>query len=478
MSKINERMSENDLEPKQKTLWLKAVSAMEMRNLDFSITLLQQLLENEPRFLEGRKFLRKVEGARKKSEKTTKILGMTFGGKSGGGGGGLSGMMSSNSQGKKDPVAVMMDIEKILEKDPYNMVANRQLYDAAMRAGFVETASFALETVREGHPDNTQNLHFLAEHYIKQDDPEKAIDVYNQIKRYDPTDMDAATGEKNASARATMKKGGWEGGNFRGSLKNADQAQTLENESRAAMTPEQMEQRLTELSAQYEADPNNLDVVRKIADIYEKLDRHEESASYMEWALQLNPGDVALQRKIEIKREKVEDMSIKRMEAEISADPDSPESQEKQAYLDDYKRQRSAKLVEDAKVRVNGNPTDKQLRFELGQHLLNGGNYREAIPQFQQSKSNPHLRIKSMMFLGMCFEKLNMNDLARDQLADASKELVSFDNTKKEVLYNLGMVNLKIGDKTNYLECMKEIYNQDYSFRDVAARVEASYGDS
>ena len=49
------------------------------------------------------------------------------------------------------------------------------------------------------------------------------------------------------------------------------------------------------------------------------------------------------------------------------------------------------------------------------------------------------------------------------------------DNTKKEILYNLGLVYDKLGDKDKSLESFKEIYNADYDYRDVANRVEQSY---
>jgi hypothetical protein len=68
-----------------------------------------------------------------------------------------------------------------------------------------------------------------------------------------------------------------------------------------------------------------------------------------------------------------------------------------------------------------------------------------------------------------------MNDLARSSLSDANKELTIMDNTKKEILYELAMVCEKMGDKPGGLEALKEIYNADYGYRDVAKRVESSY---
>jgi hypothetical protein len=49
------------------------------------------------------------------------------------------------------------------------------------------------------------------------------------------------------------------------------------------------------------------------------------------------------------------------------------------------------------------------------------------------------------------------------------------DATKKEIVYNLGLVYEKMGDKGKAIECMKKIYEADYGFKDVAERVESSY---
>ena len=68
-----------------------------------------------------------------------------------------------------------------------------------------------------------------------------------------------------------------------------------------------------------------------------------------------------------------------------------------------------------------------------------------------------------------------MLDMAQNQLNEALNELVGMDTTKKEVLYTLGLVSEKKGDREKYLECMKEIYEADYGYRDVAHRVESSY---
>jgi len=68
-----------------------------------------------------------------------------------------------------------------------------------------------------------------------------------------------------------------------------------------------------------------------------------------------------------------------------------------------------------------------------------------------------------------------MLDLAVKQLEDASKEILSMDAMKKEMVYNLGLVYERMGEQEKSVACMKQIYEVDYGYKDVARRVESSY---
>jgi len=80
-----------------------------------------------------------------------------------------------------------------------------------------------------------------------------------------------------------------------------------------------------------------------------------------------------------------------------------------------------------------------------------------------------------MNLLGCCYSELEMLDLAMKQLEEASKEILSMDAMKKEIVYNLGLVCERMGEREKSLACMKQIYEVDYGYKDVARRVESSY---
>src|SRR2546430_15607064 len=61
--------TEKELSETQRSHWLKAVSAMELRNFGYAISLLQGILKQEPEFLTGRQLLRRAEVAKQKPRK-------------------------------------------------------------------------------------------------------------------------------------------------------------------------------------------------------------------------------------------------------------------------------------------------------------------------------------------------------------------------------------------------------------------------
>ncbi len=460
-------ISENDLPANVKPLWLKALSAVQMNNLDYSISLLQAVLKDAPGFLEGRQILRKcaiqLHGS---STKKKGLFGMSGGG---------MGVMKLAGQAKKDPGATLPLIEKELEKDPINDQANDLLFDTAMKLDLPDTAAFALETIRKHNPENTKLLHKLAEHYLSREMPTKAAEVYNDIIKQTPNDSVAIKGAKDASARASMQKARWdENTSMRDLMRDAEANEELEKASRTGLTRDQLEGRRDKTIEKYNNDPNSLGTAKELAGLYEQLEDWANAHTFYQWAHSLSNGDVALATKSTTMHDRALEAQLKDLEEGLAADPDNQELKEQ---LDARRTERLAEQVQEAKVRVDQNPTDPQLRYELGHALYRSGDYTGAIPHLQQATRNPHIRTKVLLLLGRTFRAKNMYDLAIKQLSDALADLHAMDNTKKEVLYEKGHIHHEMGDKSAALDCFKQIYEVDYGYRDVANRVESSYGN-
>jgi tetratricopeptide (TPR) repeat protein len=457
-------ITEKELPPNLKPLWLKAITAVQTANLTYGVSLLQAVLKDAPGFLEGRKMLRKCEFQLAGNVK--KKAGLF------GGGGGMA-MMKLASAAKKDPTSAVPLIEKELEKDPFNDQANDLLFDTFIRLDLFESAAFALETVRKGSPENAKLLHKLAEFYISRDQPMIASEVYNDIIKHHPTDGAAIRGSKDCSARASMQKQKWdENADMRSLMKNSAENEELEKAARTGLTREQLEERRDKVIEKYNLDPNQLFTAKELAGLYEQLEDWHNAHTFYNWAHTLSNGDVALATKAAAMNDRALESDLKNLEAAAAADPDNAELQ---AALNARKADRLAEQVQEAQKRVEQNPTDPQLRFELGSALYHSGDYSAAIPHLQQATRNPHIRTKVLLLLARTFRAKGMMDLAIKQLSDALTDLIAMDNTKKEVLYEKGLIHDEMGDKVSALDCFKQIYEVDYGYRDVATRVEASY---
>ena len=458
-------ITEKELPPNLKPLWLKSLTAVQASNPTYAVSLLQGVLKDAPGFLEARKLLRKCElqiagGAKKKST----FFGLQTGG---------MGAMKLQGQAKKDPEGTLPLIEKELEKDPLNDQANELLFDTCVKLEMFETAAFALETVRKGNPENAKLLHKLATFYISREQPLLASEVYNDIIKHHPTDGVAIKGSKDASARASMQKAKWdENADMRSLMKDQGQFEELEKASRTGLTKEQLMDRRDKVIEKYNEDPNHLATVKDLASIYEQLEDWHNAQSFYSWAHSLSAGDVALAAKASAMKDKAIDADLKALEVAVAEDPDN---EELKAALEARRADRLAEQVAETQRRVDQNPTDPHLRFELGSALYNIGDYSAAIPHLQQATRNPHIRTKVLLLLGRTFKAKGMFDLSIKQLSDALADLHAMDGVKKEVLYEKGLIHDEMGDKVNALDCFKQIYEVDYSYRDVAKRVESSY---
>ena len=460
--------TEKELSEDQRAHWLKAVAAIELRNFGYAISLLQGILKQEPQFLTGRQLLRRTEVTRLKSAKKRFFNVSTA----------PVAVMKAQREMKKDAKRAVELIEKILENEPYNKQANLALKEAAVAAGWLETGVFALQTLLEENARDTKLLHELARLYHELGESEREVEIYNRISAIDPADAAAMRLGKDASARDSMKSGGWAAAaSYRDLIKDKEAAVSLEQQSRMQLTEESLGRQIAEVYALHEVEPQNIDIARRLGALSEQKDDLDAAIAWYRYASDLTQGsDPGLIRKISELRVKVTEREIAALEESIANNAgDTMVLTEKNSALAAAKKRRAEMLIEEARKRVERNPTDLQFRFELGEHLMNAGHFREGLPELQRARQNPNARLKAMNALGRCYRELGMFDLAAKQLEEAAREIATMDATKKEIVYNLGLVYEGMGNREKSLACMKQIYEADYGYKDVATRVESSY---
>ena len=223
--------------------------------------------------------------------------------------------------------------------------------------------------------------------------------------------------------------------------------------------------------------PKNPNHPKEIAKLFEQRNDYGSAAQWYQYAFDVGGGmDSSLEKT-------VGDLKLKKVEQELSAikeqlttetDPDAL-AQVQAALVEKEKESNDVRLFQ-AEARVRAQPNEGEFRYDLGVALYKIGQYKRATEELQLSLKQPSVRYSALNLMGQAFMKRNMMDFAIKQLVLAQSELPSMDEIKKEISYNLGLAYEVAKQPEKSLDQWKMIYEYDMTYRDVAARVEASYG--
>jgi predicted Zn-dependent protease len=457
----------NELSPDLRRLFAKAVEAAQRENFDYATTLFCQVLEREPGLFECRKELRSAQTRRSAGASTGFFKKM------------MSSAGSSPQIAKakfalsKNPAEAMAIAEEVLNGDANNPFAHRIIVDAAHALEMPQTAALSLETmVRLSPKDKALIIEYANAIAETGGDAKVAEQFLDELVRTSPYDPDLQQAQKNLSAHKTLDEGGYNAlaggkGSFRDVLRNKEEAVSLEQEKRVQKSEDVTQRLIGEYEARLQNEPDNLKMIRSLAELYTQKNKFAEALALYERIKQSDmAGDATLDRAIA-------DTTLKQFDVRIAQlNPFEEGHADRVAALTAEKLNFQ---LTDCQKRTEKYPTDLAIKFELGQLYFQAGKIGEAIAEFQKSQGNPHKRLASMSYLAQCFAKRRMFDLAAKTLQNAIKEKPGFDEEKKDLTYQLGCVLESMGKKEEAIEQFKIIYESDISYRDVGAKVDAYY---
>ncbi len=457
---------EKDLGPSNADIWKRAISAASTNNLDYAIELLRNLIKSEPTFLLGRQKLRFFEIQKYKGQSALNRQ--------------MSGVKSSpillkaGSLLKKSPTEAMDLAEDALAYDPFSPKANEIVAQAAVALNIPEVAALSYETLCEAKPEDPEPLRKLAEVLVGQNEWEKAHKTYERLLQLAPRDGEALSAFKNVTAKLASLSGGWEkeGGDYRDSLANKDQAVALEQEGKIVKSESAVNEQIRLLRAKIEAEPANLTWPKQIGALCAQLEKYDEAAQWYQYTFELGGKvDSSLEKTVGEMKLRGLDTNIKIYRDAAVQDPATY-----QAYYDQLVAERKQVVLEMAKQRVERYPTEFEFHFQLGKAYVDLKQYKEALQPLQNGAKSPAVRLDALNLIGFCQWQRGMMDMAEKTFTNAANEIPIMSELKKDVLYNLGLVLEASGKKDAYIERMKEIYEFDMAYKDVAKRVEDSYG--
>ena len=443
----------------------KGFSAMERGNLDYAIDMFIHCVEAEPLFLRARKFLRAAEikklkasgkGGFAQSIADALVMPTYF-------------TAQAMLKGGKAMEALAQS-EKLLRKAPLNMMFVKVFSQAAEAAGLPEVAIQTLAMAREHYPDNTELLNWLGRLYMKTNQSHLGRECFEALVNLHPHDAEALKALKDSMAISSMARDGWSdaaatGGSFRRMIKDEKEAALLEQEAKAVRGEQDVSDLVEEVLSKIQREPENINYRRELARLYTSVKRFDDAVAALQDAQRVTGSrDPQIDNMIAGVRIQQFDEEITALKAAGNAPGTEAMEREKQKFI-----------YEDVKDRVARYPNDLLLKYDYGVALFERAQVNEAIQQFQLAQRNPQRRTRSLYYLAMCFKQKKQYDMAVEQLQTAAAEYAPMDETKKDILYELGQIVEISGDAKKALEYYKRVYQVDIGYKDIAQKIEKGY---
>lgn len=459
--------SVNEISRDIRAIFQKGNDALIRENYDYAVDLLTQVMEREPSFYEGRKALRIAQAK-----------------KAGGGGGFFKKAWSSASSSplfakgqlalRKNPVEALSIGEQILNSDPASSSGHRLVAEAAVALEMPRTAVMSFDMLFRNSPKDKNIAIQYSNMLAEIGEAKRAEKILMDLANSMPNDAELHQALKDLSARKTLSEGGYDAladgkGSYRDILKNEKEAVSLEQANRVQKTEDQAQNLIHEYEARLKTEPNNVRLLRNIAELYTQKKQFDLALKYYEQikASEAGASDASIDSAIALTKTRRFENQIEKLDAT------APDYTEKVAQINAEKQ---AFRIAECQKRVERNPTDFVIRYEMGVLYFEAGRIGEAIQEFQKSKTNPNKKLASMNYLAQCFAKRKMYDLAAKTFQEAIKEKLIFDEEKKDLVYNLGTVLEAMDKKDEAIEQFKLIYEVDIGYKDVAAKVDKYYG--
>jgi len=385
---------------------------------------------------------------------------------------------SKYEKGGKHPRDAMLKAEYHLSKEPHNAKHMADMAKAAVEGHFTVTAHWIcdlmLVELRQTEKPNAALCVLLKDLYIKLEDFVKAFNACQLAVQAKPKDGPLQDELRNLSAQATMQQGKYDGAeDFRESIRDADGQKKLHTQEQLIRSDDVKESLVAQARAEYEAEPTVAGKIYKLVDALSDTDKSEyesEAIAILEKAHKQTQQFRFRQRRneIAIKRQR---RAERRARAQYKKSPDDAEA--KKQYKEASQQFLQAEL-DHFKECVDNYPTDLNFKHEYGKRLLLARRYDDAIPMFQEARSDPRHRVSSLNSIGQCFYYKGWFPDAIDSFNTA---LEALENTEgavaRELRYNLGRAFEADKKVEEALAEYRRVAQLDFNYRDVRDRIEA-----
>jgi len=435
----------------------RAKQAIERRNWALAIEICQECVEIEPANVEVYRLL--VDAAKKKAKEGIKASFLT------------TLRIPSFS---KDPHKQMSQAVQRMSENP----EGKQLLACAEAAQnlaktvkpMVEVAVLFLEEFKSSGLFNAEALWTLAHLYYEKfnkdkahiDFLDKAIKTMAELERAKPDHPDASRLTKNWEAARSLhgrSERVGSGNDYRGALASDDKARKMEVLNRIIRTVEDAREVLIYVDQDLITSPGDKNLWLKKGDIHRRINELPQAKEAFLRASQIDQHDFTITMRMGDVAMAEQQARIKDLEA---AGQDATEA--KAALL--------AVEIAEFRTRCERQPTEMTHHYHLGLRYLQAGQIDAAASEFQRTVNDPRYRRPSYRYLGFCFQRKNLLDLAVQQYTSyLSLVEDTLSDEAKEVRYLRARQLEDLGKRDEATADYSKLVEMDLAYKDAAERL-------
>jgi TolA-binding protein len=291
------------------------------------------------------------------------------------------------------------------------------------------------------------------------------VGVLRSWARKFPKDESVDNALRALSTKLTILKGQYEkGDSFRDSIADTESQKDLHDRDRSVQSEERMDQLIAKAQKDYEENPDVATKLKTLVELLCRREHYDDEAKAIGFLVN------------EFKR--TDDYRWKLMADDIRMKQLGREVREaaKSGDAEAVKKKRVEQLRFELGVfkdRVQRYPTDLRLKYELAVRNFKAGRIDDAIPLFQNARSDPKNRVPCAMYMGRCFFKKGYFSQAISMLEDAiSQYEIRDDELAKDLRYWLGRSQEASDEQASAAKTYGELLQLDYNYRDVRKRLD------
>ena len=306
---------------------------------------------------------------------------------------------------------------------------------------------------------------------------DQAIKVGQAALKIKPDDSVLERELNELAAERAMTEGGYENmgeeGGFRSMVKDMDKQRELEESESLAGSAGSEERVLERAKTDLEENPTSSDAVTT----YVKLLKKQATSDSIKQAFKVLMAGFKNTQEYRFRMEAADikiSMGFKQLEA-MESEQNSNPTDDLLAQIQKTRDEIYAFQKTEYEERAKKYPTDRKIRFQLGELAVRDGDINLAMECFQKAKDEPRLRVRAGQELGRCFSSEGWFSEAAGEFKESIKALGGTDSELELSLrYDL-MQSLaeKARKDTNIdlareaMEICSSIARKDISYRDI-----------